>query len=442
MPGSAERTPLIQLTPEQTFARQREREVQLSRLVMLYAGTGLLFMLLPGTFLGVWNLISISTRHAALSVSPSWIQAHGHAQIFGWIGTFILGIGYHSIPKLRRMESFALSLCWATWALWTTGVLSRWLANVYLWHWRLLLPVSAGLELIAFVLFFHTVSGHKQPSGRSSRFEPWVLLVITGTLGFAVMVLVNAGAATWLALYGSSPAFPHEFDQKYLVLSTWGFMVPFVWGFSAKWLPVFLGLRQVRAGMLLCATAMNIAAVIAAMFGSIALAVAIPPVSVLFSMIALRLFESGQQAPKVKGVHASFPIFVRLAYMWLGIAAALGVWAGVTDSPGVWGASRHSLTVGFIATMVFSIGQRVLPAFSGMRLLFSPRLMAVALVLLTLGCALRVSGEILAYQNYLVSAWKWLPVSAVTELAAVTVFAVNLFCTFVRRPAAQLTQTA
>jgi hypothetical protein len=217
-------------------------------------------------------------------------------------------------------------------------------------------------------------------------------------------------------------------------------MVPFVWGFSAKWLPVFLGLRPIRARIVLFATAMNVAAVSAAMCGSILLAVAIPPVAVMFSIMALRLFESGQQPPKVKGVHASFPAFVRLAYLWLLVAAALGVWAGVTDSPGVWGASRHALTVGFIATMVFSIGQRVLPAFSGMRLLFSPRLMAVALVLLTLGCVVRVSGEILAYQNYLVSAWKWLPVSAVTELAAVTVFALNLFCTFARRPAAQLTQ--
>ena len=32
---------------------------------------------------------------------PAWIQAHGHAQVLGWIGSFILGIGFYSIPKLR-----------------------------------------------------------------------------------------------------------------------------------------------------------------------------------------------------------------------------------------------------------------------------------------------------------------------------------------------------
>lgn len=69
-----------------------------------------------------------------------------------------------------------------------------------------------------------------------------------------------------------------------------------------------------------------------------------------------------------------------------------------------------------------------------MRLLFSPALMGASLMLLTCGCILRVSAEILAYQGYVIYAWKWLPVSAVTELSAVTVFAVNMFCTFGRTP--------
>jgi hypothetical protein len=32
------------------------------------------------------------------------------------------------------------------------------------------------------------------------------------------------------------------------------------------------------------------------------------------------------------------------------------------------------------------------------------------------------------------SAWSWLPVSAVIEMTAVTVFALNLFVTFVKKP--------
>lgn len=77
-----------------------------------------------------------------------------------------------------------------------------------------------------------------------------------------------------------------------------------------------------------------------------------------------------------------------------------------------------------------------------MRLLFSSTLMFAGLFLLTCGCALRVSGEVLAYQDILPAAWAWLPYSAVLELLAVTLFAVKLIVTFTQKPAshARLTQ--
>lgn len=91
-------------SPQRIFEITKAREVQLSRMLVAYIAMGLFFMLLPGTFLGVWNLIAISSHRSFETISPAWIQAHGHAQVFGWIGSFILGIGYYSIPKLRRID--------------------------------------------------------------------------------------------------------------------------------------------------------------------------------------------------------------------------------------------------------------------------------------------------------------------------------------------------
>ena len=426
------------LTPGEIFEITRARETSLSRLLMLYIATGLVFMLLPGTFLGVWNLLAISSRHAANSVSAGWIQAHGHAQIFGWIGTFILGIGFYSIPKLRRMNPFALRAARVCWMLWTLGVSLRWLTGVYEWQWRVVLPVSAALELLAFALFFHSVSGHRPQDSGKQKLDEWVGVVIVGAVGLLLTLLVNLGAALFLAYRGVSPDLPTEFDQRFLVLETWGFLVPFVWGFSAKWLPVFLGLRAVRGRVLLLAVAVNSVGVIAAMTGWMRLAVLLLLGGIIVAVWALRFFERTQQPAKVKGVHATFPVFVRLAYVWAIIAAALGIWASsVKGSHGIWGASRHALTVGFLATMVFSVGPRILPAFSGMRLLFSTKLMFLSLLLLGTGCLLRVSSEILAYQGFAGWAWSWLPVSAVVEMTAVTIFAINLFVTFMSRPTSQ-----
>src|ERR1019366_8205021 len=193
------------LTPLQIFDITAARETTLSRLLMLYVSTGLLFMLLPGTFLGVWNLLAISSHRAADSVSPAWIQAHGHAQIFGWIGSFILGIGFYSIPKLRRLNSFALSAVWSSWALWTLGVTLRWLTGVYQWEWRALLPLSAALELAAFAIFFRTVSGHRPQDSGKENLDQWVFVVIAGVVGLLLSLLVNFGSAAYLAFAGVSP---------------------------------------------------------------------------------------------------------------------------------------------------------------------------------------------------------------------------------------------
>ncbi len=409
------------------------REVQLSRLLMAWISLGLGFMLLPGTFLGVWNLISISSRQAAEAVSPAWIQAHGHAQIFGWIGSFILGIGFYSLPKLLRGQPFPLWRGWTCAALWTAGVGLRWTSNIYGWHWRVTLPLSAILEIAAFLIFFHAVAGHRPEEEVGSKMESWVWVVIAATCGLLLSLAVNLAACVYLADKGSSPAFPHSFDQRYLVLITWGFLVPFVWGFSARWLPVFLGLKQLRARALLVAVGLNTLGVAAALAGKLLGASLLLLCGAVTALHGIRIFATPERAAKVRGVHPSFPWFVRSAYVWLLIAGALGVIAADSaDAAGLWGASRHALTVGFFAMMVFGIGQRILPAFSGMRHLFSTRLMFVSMLLLTVGCALRVSSEALAYQGIVHNAWSWLPVSAVTELAAVALFAANLWITFAR----------
>lgn len=422
---------------QSNIAVTRQREAELSRLVTLFIGTGLAFMLLPGTLLGVWNLLSISSKHAAESISAPWIQAHGHAQVFGWIGTFILGIGFYSIPKIRSAQAFALWEARSCWALWTVGVTARWAASIYEWHWRLVLPLSAIFELLAFLVFFRAVSTHKSasPSQGRPQFERWILVVVSGTLGLLGTLAANLGGCIWVALYGRAPAFPQSFDQRFLVLMAWGFMVPFVWGFSARWLSIFIGIRKPCERGLMVILVLNFAGVIAALGGAFRVAVILLLGAAVMSNLALRVQTRALQPAKTRGIHAGFPYFIRLAYIWLIVAAVLGVWAAFATNPeGIWGASRHALTVGFVSTMVFAIGQRVLPAFSGMRLLFSPRMMGASLYVLTAGCLLRVSSEVLAYQGMLASAWKVLPVSAVMELTAVTLFAVNMFLTFRSQP--------
>jgi uncharacterized protein involved in response to NO len=162
---------------------------------------------------------------------------------------------------------------------------------------------------------------------------------------------------------------------------------------------------------------------------------------VALAIAGLRMFEPAVNEAIIRGVHSSFPVFVRMAYAWLLVAAMLGVAAMLWDSSGgIWGASRHALTVGFVAVMIMSVGQRILPAFAGMRLLWSTKLMFAGLALVTVGCTLRVSCEVIAYQGYAAWAWSVLPISALFELAGLTVFAINILGTFVLLPSHARTQ--
>ncbi len=269
--------------------------------------------------------------------------------------------------------------------------------------------------------------------------------MIAATLGLLASLLLNLGASFQLALNASSPAFPHLFDQRYLIVSTWGFIVPVVWGFSARWLPVFMGLRPLRNAFLLVALGLNTLSVILGFLEYFSAAGILLLAGAATAVAAIRFFEPTVKPAKTVNAHRSFPIFIRIAYGWLLIAAALSIWAALAGTaPGIWGASRHALTVGFIAAMIFCVGQRILLLFCGMRVLWSPKLMLVMLTLLMSGCTLRVASEILAYQDYATWAWKTLPISALIELTAVVLFAVNLIVTFARPPmvvASPLTMT-
>jgi len=288
------------------------------------------------------------------------------------------------------------------------------------------------MELIAITLFLIASSHHKLPGAANRKaakpaIEIWMTTVLIGTAGLALGILFNFVECLRLAVAGVSPSFPHALDQRYLVLLAWGFLVPFVWGFSARWFPAFLAVHTPNTRLFQSALALDLLGVASGLLGFPVIATVMLAISAILVVPALHLIERPHGHAKTIGIHPSFPVFIRLAYAWLIIAGAMSIWAATSDvHGGIWGASRHALTVGFAATMVFSIGPRILPHFTGVRALFSKRLMLASLLLLQLGCTLRVSSEPLAYEGILNFAWASLPISGMIELTAVLVFALNM----------------
>src|SRR5512140_2845312 len=80
-----------------TLLRERNKSWMLRAWIL----SGIFFMALPGTLLGFFIRMAISAHHGLGAMPPSWMEGHGHAQMFGWIGSFILGIGFYSQPSRR-----------------------------------------------------------------------------------------------------------------------------------------------------------------------------------------------------------------------------------------------------------------------------------------------------------------------------------------------------
>ncbi len=411
------------------ITRERVKSLMLRAWILV----GLFFMALPGTLLGFSNLMAISAHHGLGALPAAWMEGHGHAQVFGWIGSFILGIGFYSQPAHGRS---VVRLPSSSFVLWESGVAMRWVANIYGWHWRTLYPVSAGFELVAVILFLYAASHHKLPASTQgnrakSPMELWMVSVLIGTAGLASAVIFNFVECVRLAFEGGLRSFPHSLDQKYLVVLGWGIFVPVVWGFSARWLPAFLAITKPNVRLFRAALCLDVAGVLFGVAGSPRSGTILFAISAATIGFALRFWERPHGAAKTQGIHPSFPVFVRLSYAWLIVAGSMSVWAAFADvHGGIWGASRHALTVGFAATMVFAIGPRILPHFAGIERIFSKRLMLLSLLCLQSGCLLRVSSEPLAYEGLVSFAWKLLPASGMLELAGVLIFATNLALTF------------
>ncbi len=351
----------------------------------------------------------------------------------------MIGISLYMLPKIRGQALTRYGAGWAVWAFWTFGVALRWWVGISGWHWRLGLVASAVAELSGFglmqYLLLSTIGRAKAKESRAPApkdLGSWMGIV--GAAALALALFLNLVISIHLAFDGAMPVYPAVANQVFLTIALWGFAVPFAWGYSTRLVTVFLGLERPehRVSVPLAAT---IAVGIGLMLAHRTLAASLVfLIATAVAIWALRVFRPSVTEPKRLAVYRHYPWFVRLSYVWLAVGAILGVLAELFPAAtGLGGASRHAATVGFLATLIFSLGPRILPSFLNSRQLYSRSLMAATLWIISTGCLLRVSSESIAYSSG-GAAWALLPVSAVLELLAVTIFVVNMAMTLKQAP--------
>jgi uncharacterized protein involved in response to NO len=375
--------------------------------------------------------IQLGTWWAALA------QAHGHLQLYGWAGLFVLGVALHFLPRLRGTPLVAARLIpWMLVSISLSMILRAFCQPLLTAYpatlWRVGLVGSGILEMGAFALILWllilTATRGPRPTTRPAYWSIFPFLVgAFCALGLASIInLVNVVQAANGGLVVNAG------DMLNVTLGLFGFLVPVALAMSARSLPMYAGLdgfpRRILwplagayfAGLVLVGTgtiesswssiSMGIGSVlmgaVVMVFIGIFLALMrrrghIPQRVAQLSPEPAALSRSYQhQVKKEQTDYGPFVGLVASAYLWALLGALLltidGVSILIMGSELVsFDAIRHCFALGFIALLICGIAPRMLPSFSGGKML-SPRLVSATLWLGNIATLLRVGSLLLA----------------------------------------------
>lgn len=365
-------------------------------------------------------------------------QAHGHLQLFGWAGLFVLGVAFHFLPRLRGAGlAFAGAIPWLLATL-VAGIALRGISQPLLAAteagvWRVGLIASGFFEtaaLLGMLAMVATTAIQGPPFATRPALQRALpfLVGVFASLGLAVLInLVNVVQTSGSLPVGLIPA---TGDAMNVTLGLLGFLVPMALAMSAQTLPMYAGLepfpRQFFLPLALSYFGGLALALVGMLFGLgwlIGLGTTlVGAVLLVFVSLFMRLMMTRGKLPQrvaklaptpekaaynyrrqVSTERANYGPFVGLvasAYTWAIIGGALLVIDGIAgafgaDAPFTPDAARHSLALGFIALLICGIAPRMVPGFSGGRIL-SSKLVTATLWLGNSAAVLRVGALLVA----------------------------------------------
>ncbi|HOS42595.1 MAG TPA: cbb3-type cytochrome c oxidase subunit I, partial [Armatimonadota bacterium] len=408
--------------------------------------TAVAFVLTGGVLWGAINLSLIGYHRAFLAWLTVGNQAHGHVQIFGWVALFIMGVAYHVLPRLKATPLRHAGLGYASFWLMAGGVLLHAVYRPFMASPALApIPVLAGLMELAGILAFAAVVVETLRHGTTPA-DPSDKYLVTGTLGFVAMGVMNAALLSVMAAQGTA-VLPPAWNWAYRHLQLTGFASMFIFGVSLRTLPVFLGKPEINprldrlvfplivGGFLLRAAGDVLVGTGRLAPAALLLPAAMECVGLLGFIWNLGLFKrTVTPADGMDAAARAYEKFVYAAYGWLLVSvvgiAALTAYHALSGAPAphaLMGSYRHALTVGFITFIILGYAMRVVPVFLG-RPVYSARLLNATFALMMVGNTLRVVFQALTVPF---GAWPFTVagLSGWFELVGLALFGYNLLRT-------------
>jgi hypothetical protein len=383
---------------------------------------GIVVVLTLGAVWGAYLLLRIGLAGKFGAAGLHEVNAHGHAQVFGWVGLFVMGFAYQAFPRFKHTVLAWPRLAHASLWLMAGGLITRsilepFAASVF---WLAVPAVTASvLEIVAAGIFAGVLAATWRKSGKPLATYDYYIL--SGLVWFLIMTVGEA-------VYFAATLAAADRAQLLGLVATWqgalrevqihGFALLMILGVSQRIFPYFYGFRAPGPRLALMALALLNAAVVGEVVGSLLLrrvghawaglwygSVLLLAGTVLVLVRDWRIFSAPEHRDRSLK-------FLRAAYLWLfaslGLLALLPVYqqvllrllapgseaARIGFSHAYYGAARHAITVGFVSLMIVGVAAKVVPTLNGLDPAALPRLWGPFL-LLNAGCLLRVTGQIL-----------------------------------------------
>jgi uncharacterized protein involved in response to NO len=374
-----------------------------------------------GFGLGVINLTRIAFAQSYYSISGVLKQVHGHAQIFGWIGLFIMGVAMHAVPRMKMQPLRPVRAAKACLWLMVAGLVMRTFGQPF--GVRALLVGSGLSELAAVGLFVWLLAGAVVRS--EQEHEPYEKFILASVSWFAVLAVWNFWIVLQMFLH-RWVAIPALQDALWIHVAFFGFIANMIFGFSLRVLPHFLGLRESKTWVANAAfVCWNLAIFLRYPVEQLAWpASVLEAAGIVLFVYTLGIFAKRRTKIEIKGVDNTFAWFVYLGYAWLLVVAVIPFHADVFR---LSASARHSMAVGFITPIILGVAYRVLPIFNGVNL-WSNRLMRASFWHLAAGSTLAFA---MAFSRVYETTWSyaWSGVAGLLVFAAVVMFAINIAMT-------------
>ncbi len=407
-------------------------------------------VLTAGASWGAALLWQIGAAGKFTGVSILHVNAHGHAQVFGWMLLFVMGAGYRMFPRFWSATLAFPRLVPVVLLLMGAGLIMSLVGPV--------LPAGSatGIGLSLFgsgfeqgaILLFSIQMLFTFARGRS-RLDPATAFIF-GALGWALIMAEANAWYTWATLAAANRGevihIVSTYQPALRSVQLRGFGLFIILGVCLRVLHGLFGLPGVGRRRAWIA------------FGVLVTAVLLDSISFI---LMRRTGDHRFAAPMFLGwlllpagvllialpwkLWRPFPMphrsnkFIRAAFAWLAVAMALLLLtpvfhtiAGVYFSHAYYGATRHALAVGFISMMIVGMASRIVPRLRGIDGPLLPPLTAV-FVLLNLGCFIRVAVQPLT--EFSQSLYPVVTASGLIELAALAIWAVEIVRTL-RKPEA------